>query len=85
MPDDCRGRRPRSGIQKAAADCVDDPDPDFPSAVNAHLADMSSHPPFYRESVSEEVEAIGAGSDQVEASKRSYGRLPLIVLTSTTP
>lgn len=70
---------------KAAADCVDDPDPDFPSAVNAHFADISSHPPFYREFLSEEVEAIGAGSDQVEASKRSYGDLPLIVLTSSTP
>lgn len=44
----------------------------------------SSHPAFYRESLSEDVEASGAGSDQVEASKRSYGDLPLIVLTSVT-
>ena len=70
---------------KAAADCVDDPDPDFPPAVNAHFAEITSHPPYYRESLSEEEEAIGAGSDQVAASKRSYGDLPLIVLTSTTP
>jgi pimeloyl-ACP methyl ester carboxylesterase len=70
---------------KVAADCVLVPDPQFPDAVNAHFTQTSSHPPFYRESLSEAVEAIGAGSDQVEASKRSYGNLPLIVLTSSEP
>jgi pimeloyl-ACP methyl ester carboxylesterase len=70
---------------KAAADCVDTPNPDFPAAVNTHLAQLSSHPPLYRESLSEEEESIGAGSDQVEASKRSYGDLPLIVLTAPAP
>ena len=70
---------------KAAADCVDEPNPEFPAAVNAHLMQSSSHPPLYRESLSEEEEAIGAGSDQVAASKRSYGDLPLIVLTAPAP
>jgi len=70
---------------KAAADCVDTPNPEFPAAVNAHLMQSSSHPPLYRESLSEEEEAIGAGSDQVAASKRSYGDLPLIVLTAPAP
>ena len=46
---------------------------------------MSSHPSFTRTTLSEKEEAFGAGSDQVDASKRSYGALPLIVLTSTTP
>lgn len=75
---------PGSG-SKAAAACVASPSPNFPSTVNTHWVDISSHPPFYREFLSEQAEAIGAGSDQVEESKRSYGDLPLIVLTSTTP
>jgi pimeloyl-ACP methyl ester carboxylesterase len=70
---------------KAAADCVDDPDPELPSAVNDHLKQISGHPPFWCEYLSENEEAIGAGSDQVAASKRSYGVLPLIVLTSSAP
>ena len=70
---------------KAATDCVFDPDPGFPAAVNAHFTELSSHPAFYRESLSEQVEALGAGSDQVAASKRSYGNIPLIVLTATEP
>jgi hypothetical protein len=45
----------------------------------------SSHPPFYRESLSEAEEAIGAGSDQVAASKRSYRALPLNVVTAPAP
>lgn len=47
---------------------MDNPNPEFPAAVNAHLVQSSSHPPLYRESLSEEEEAIGAGSDQVAAS-----------------
>jgi pimeloyl-ACP methyl ester carboxylesterase len=70
---------------KVAADCVDDPDPELPSAVNDHLEAISSRPAYWREDLSEDEEAIGAGSDQVEASKRSYGALPLIVLTSSAP
>ena len=70
---------------KAAEDCVDDPDPEFPAAVNDHFAQLSSHPAFFRDALSESEEELGAGADQVETSKRSYGALPLIVLTSTTP
>jgi hypothetical protein len=70
---------------KAAADCVIAPSPEFPDTVNAHFTQLSSHPPFFRESLSEEEEVIGAGSDQVAASKRSYGDLPLIVLTAPAP
>jgi len=70
---------------KAAEDCVDDPEPEFPATVNDHFAQLSSHPPFFRDALSEAEEELGAGADQVEASKRSYGALPLIVLTSTTP
>jgi pimeloyl-ACP methyl ester carboxylesterase len=70
---------------KAAADCIAHTSPNLPATVNTHWVDISSHPPFYREFLSEQAEAIGAGSDQVEASKRSYGDLPLIVLTSSTP
>jgi len=70
---------------KTAADCVLDPDPELPSAVNDYYKQMSSRPPFARATLSEEEEAFGAGSDQIEASKRSYGALPLMVLTSTTP
>jgi pimeloyl-ACP methyl ester carboxylesterase len=70
---------------KTASDCVLDPDPELPSAVNDYYKRVSSHPPFFRETLSEEEQAFGAGSDQIEASRRSYGALPLIVLTSTTP
>jgi pimeloyl-ACP methyl ester carboxylesterase len=70
---------------KAAADCVLDPDPELPSAVNDYYKQMSSRPPFTRATLSEEEEAFGAGADQIDASKRSYGAIPLIVLTSTTP
>jgi pimeloyl-ACP methyl ester carboxylesterase len=70
---------------KAAADCIDSPDPDYPPAVNAHFTKVSSNPAFWRESLSEYEEALGRGADEVRASKRSYGSLPLIVLTSTTP
>ena len=70
---------------EAAANCVVEPDPELPPAVNAHFEQISSHPAFFRESLSEDEEAMGRGSDEVEASKRSYGDLPLIVLTSTTP
>ena len=70
---------------KAAEDCVDDPDPEFPATVNDHFAQLSSHAPFYRDALSESESELGSGADQVEASKRSYGALPLIVLTSTTP
>jgi len=69
---------------KEAARCVIGPNPQFPPAVNAHFAQTSSHPAFWRESLSEYEESIGAGADQVAASKRSYGAMPLIVLTSTT-
>jgi pimeloyl-ACP methyl ester carboxylesterase len=67
---------------KAAADCVVKPNPEFPAAVNGHFMQLTSHAPLYRESLSEAEEAIGAGSDQVAASKRSYGDIPLVVLTA---
>jgi len=70
---------------KAASNCVAGTNSVFPPAVNIHYVDVTSRPPFYREYLSEQVEAVGAGSDQVQASRRSYGDLPLIVLTSTTP
>ena len=70
---------------KAAADCVTDPDPAFPAAVNDHFAQLSSRPPFFRTALSEHEAEFGAGSDQVAASKRPYGALPLIVLTSSAP
>jgi len=67
-----------------AATCVITPSPEYPPEVNAHFTETSSHPAFYRESLSEEEEAWGAGSDQVAAAKRSYGDRPLIVLTSSS-
>lgn len=72
---------PAPGSQ-VANDCVFDPDPQFPASVNARFAQVSSHPAYWKATLSEMVEAWGSGSDQVEASKRSYGDLPLIVLTA---
>lgn len=65
-------------------DCIGDPDPDLPpdvvSALVAHTTSDS-----FRMVASELKEFSGASSDEVDASRRPYGDMPLIVLTAGNP
>jgi pimeloyl-ACP methyl ester carboxylesterase len=66
---------------KAYVDCVGSPDSDLPAAAFRGLsAQITSN--SYRMVLSELQEFNGASADQVDASRRSYGALPLIVLTA---
>jgi pimeloyl-ACP methyl ester carboxylesterase len=62
-------------------DCIGEPDPDLPASVVAALAARTT-PDTYRMIFSELQAFSGASSDEVDASRRSYGDLPLIVLTA---
>jgi pimeloyl-ACP methyl ester carboxylesterase len=71
---------------KAWKDCIGDPEPDLPASVtNALVARIS--PDTYRMALSEVSEFEGRSSDQIDASRRPWGDMPLIVLTAggTTP
>ena len=74
---------PSRGSQ-AYRDCIGDPDPDLPPAVAAALAAREG-PDYYRAVLSELESFNGASSDEVDASRRSWGALPLIVLTAGGP
>jgi pimeloyl-ACP methyl ester carboxylesterase len=62
-------------------DCIGDPDPDLPNDVVAALA-ARVRPDTYVMILSELEEFSGASSEEVDASRRSYGDMPLIVLTA---
>jgi pimeloyl-ACP methyl ester carboxylesterase len=66
---------------KVYTDCIGSPDSDLPAAafrgLAAHITSDS-----YRMVLSELEEFNGASADEVDASRRSYGALPLIVLTA---
>jgi pimeloyl-ACP methyl ester carboxylesterase len=74
-----------SGPAKAGSqtwkDCVGDPDPDLPPEVVSALAARVT-PQAYRMALSELLEFEGRSADEVDASRRSWGDLPLIVLTA---
>jgi pimeloyl-ACP methyl ester carboxylesterase len=62
-------------------DCIGDADPDLPADVTAAL-EARIGPAFYETALSE-VEAFnGRSSEEVDTERRSYGDLPLIVLTA---
>jgi pimeloyl-ACP methyl ester carboxylesterase len=66
---------------KVYTDCIGSPASDLPAAafrgLAAHITSDS-----YRMVLSELQEFNGASADEVDASRRSYGALPLIVLTA---
>jgi pimeloyl-ACP methyl ester carboxylesterase len=62
-------------------DCIGDPDPDLPPPAAAALAAREG-PDYYRAVLSELEAFNGASADEVDASRRSWGALPLIVLTA---
>jgi len=66
---------------KAYADCIGSPDCDLPAPASRGLAAHVTSD-SYRMVLSELQEFNGASADEVDASRRSYGALPLIVLTA---
>lgn len=65
----------------AYRDCIGAPDPDLPPDVAVALVARTNSATY--EMVLSELEAFsGASSDEVDASRRSYGDMPLIVLTA---
>jgi len=62
-------------------DCIGDPEPDLPAGVTKALVERVT-PDFYRAALSEVSEFEGESSDEIDASRRSWGDLPLIVLTA---
>jgi pimeloyl-ACP methyl ester carboxylesterase len=66
---------------KAYTECIGEPDPDLPPEVTSALA-VQTTSDSYRMVLSELHEFDGASSDQIDASRRSYGDMPLIVLTA---
>jgi pimeloyl-ACP methyl ester carboxylesterase len=65
--------------------CKDQPSPDLPAAANAAAAALNAKPYHLRMLLSELDGVLGASSDQVAAARRSYGAIPLIVLTGGAP
>jgi pimeloyl-ACP methyl ester carboxylesterase len=63
------------------SDCIGSPDEDLPADVWSALAARITSD-SYRMVLSELQEFSGASADQVDASRRSYGAMPLIVLTA---
>jgi pimeloyl-ACP methyl ester carboxylesterase len=61
--------------------CIGDPDPDLPPKVVSALAARVT-PAAYRMQLSELLEFEGKSADQVDASRRSWRNVPLIVLTA---
>lgn len=62
-------------------DCIGDPDPDLPPKMVGALASRVT-PAAYRMQLSELLEFEGESADQVDASRRSWGNIPVIVLTA---
>jgi pimeloyl-ACP methyl ester carboxylesterase len=62
-------------------DCIGDPDPDLPPAVVQALVARET-PDAYRMALSELLEFEGRSAEQVDTSRRSWGDLPLIILTA---
>ena len=68
---------PESEIYK---ECVES-DSLFGDAINEAYLKLQLRPGYWRALLSENESVFGASSDQVRASRKSYGELPLIVLT----
>ncbi len=57
--------------------------PGYPEALNEALARMYLDPVFARTGLSEAESLSTVNADQIEAEQRSYGAMPLMVLTAT--
>jgi pimeloyl-ACP methyl ester carboxylesterase len=75
----CASAKVGSGGADAAATCRDDWP--LPASVTAANARIAATPEYQRTIIAELFGMSGAGSEQVAASRRSYGSMPLIVLT----
>lgn len=65
----------------ASRACIDPPSKTLPAAINdARRAQQLS--PGYQRSAASELRSIEASSNEVDASRRSWGSMPLIVLTA---
>jgi pimeloyl-ACP methyl ester carboxylesterase len=65
--------------------CKAQPVPDLPANVNAAAAALDAKPYHLRMELSELDGILGPSSDQVAAARRSYGAIPLVVLTAAAP
>jgi len=83
----CLDRLEGKGKPNADLDamCKDQPSPDLPAAANAAVAALNTKPYHLRMELSEFDGMMGPSSDEAAAARRSYGALPLIVLTAGTP
>jgi pimeloyl-ACP methyl ester carboxylesterase len=62
--------------------CIQGPSPSLPASVNAARLASQSTAAYQTAALSEFTSLDGASSDQVAKSRRSWGDLPLIVLTA---
>lgn len=62
--------------------CISDPFPQYSEAVNASNQKQEMRQAVQQAGLSENEQVFGASADQVRAVRRSYGNLPLVVLTS---
>lgn len=63
--------------------CISDSFVQYSEAVNATNQRLEMQPAAQQAGLSENEQVFGASADQVRAARRSYGDLPLIVLTSS--
>jgi pimeloyl-ACP methyl ester carboxylesterase len=64
------------------SDCIDPPNPSLPDALNALQLKRELTVAFQETALSEYESLLDEGSRQVAAARRTYGSLPLIVLTA---
>lgn len=62
--------------------CISEPFVQYSEAVNASNQKQEMRQSVQRAGLSENEQVFGASADQVRAARRSYGKLPLVVLTS---
>jgi pimeloyl-ACP methyl ester carboxylesterase len=61
--------------------CVYSPDPHFSDAINAVEPELAKRPGHMAAWISEQENVFFASSDEVRAAHRSFGTIPIIVLT----
>ena len=72
-------------LSPAARACAGEPDPGLPASVNAAVLAERARPSYARTSLSEFENLMGASAAELAAARRSYGDLPLVVLTADHP
>ncbi len=74
-------RRDYAGEPKLFEDCVGAPDPHFSKAFNQAFLANHSTAKYMQAAWSEWANVFTVSSDEVRAAKRSYGDMPLVVLS----